>query len=53
LQQNLAGICNLQDLVADYGMDPWGKWGTEVNNEFSGEEYQRAEKHLEKNVQHP
>jgi hypothetical protein len=28
------------------------KWGTELNKEFSPEEYQMAEKHL-KNVQHP
>jgi hypothetical protein len=24
------------------------KWGTELNKEFSTEEYQRAEKHMEK-----
>jgi hypothetical protein len=28
------------------------KWGTELNKEFSTEEYRMAEKHL-KNVQHP
>jgi hypothetical protein len=29
------------------------KWGTELNKEFSTEEYRMAEKHLKKNVQHP
>jgi hypothetical protein len=28
------------------------KWGSELNKEFSPEEYRMAEKHL-KNVQHP
>jgi hypothetical protein len=28
-------------------------WATEPNKEFSSEEYQMAEKHLKKNVQHP
>jgi hypothetical protein len=32
--------------------DPIKKWGTELNKEFSLEEYLMAEKHL-KNVQHP
>jgi hypothetical protein len=30
---------------------PIKKWGSELNKEFSPEEYQMAEKHL-KNVQH-
>ena len=32
--------------------NPIKKWDTELNNEFSTEQYQIAEKHL-KNVQHP
>jgi hypothetical protein len=28
-------------------------WASELNKEFSPEEYQMAEKHLKKNVQHP
>jgi hypothetical protein len=32
--------------------DPIKNWGTELNKEFSTEEYKMAEKHL-KNVQHP
>jgi hypothetical protein len=28
--------------------NPIKKWGTELNKEFSTEEYQRAEKHLKK-----
>jgi hypothetical protein len=28
--------------------NPIKKWGTELNNEFSTEEYQMAEKHLKK-----
>jgi hypothetical protein len=33
--------------------NPIKKWGTELNKEFSAEEYRMAEKHLKKNVQHP
>jgi hypothetical protein len=34
--------------------NPIKKWGSELNKEFSTEEYQRAEKHLKKKkVQHP
>jgi hypothetical protein len=29
------------------------RWGSELKKEFSHEEYQMAEKHLKKNVQHP
>ena len=32
--------------------NPIKKWGSEVNKEFSPEEYQMAEKHLKKNIQH-
>jgi hypothetical protein len=32
---------------------PIKKWGSELNKEFSPEEYRVAEKHLKKNVQHP
>jgi hypothetical protein len=32
--------------------NPLKKWGSELNKEFSPEEYRKAEKHL-KNVQHP
>jgi hypothetical protein len=31
---------------------PIKKWGTELNKEFSTGEYQMAEKHIKKNVQH-
>ena len=33
--------------------NPIKKWGSEQNKEFSPEEYQMAEKHPKKNVQHP
>jgi hypothetical protein len=33
--------------------NPIKKWGSELNKEFSPEEYRMAEKHLKKNVQHP
>ena len=33
--------------------NPIEKWGTELNKEFSTEEYRMAEKHLKRNVQHP
>jgi hypothetical protein len=33
--------------------NPFKKWGSELNKEFSPEEYQMAEKHLKKNVQNP
>jgi hypothetical protein len=42
----------LKKLDARETNNPITKWGTEVNKEFSTEEYGMAEKHL-KNVQHP
>jgi DNA-binding transcriptional regulator GbsR (MarR family) len=38
----------LKKLESRKSNNPIKKWGTEINKEFSTEEYQRAEKHLKK-----
>ena len=45
----------LKKLDSRNSNNPFKKWGTELNKEFSTEEYRMAEKHLKqkKNVQHP
>jgi hypothetical protein len=43
----------LKKLDSRNSNNPIKKCSTEVNKEFSSEEYQRAEKHLKKNVRHP
>jgi hypothetical protein len=42
----------LKKLNSRNSNNPIKKWVTELNKEFSSEEFRRAEKHL-KNVQHP
>ena len=42
----------LKKLDSRNSINPIKKWGSELNKEFSPEEYRMAEKHL-KNVQHP
>ena len=42
----------LKKLDSRKSNSPIKKWGTELNKEFSIEEYRMAEKHL-KNIQHP
>jgi hypothetical protein len=43
----------LNKLVSRKSSNPIKIWSTELKKEFSSEEYQMAEKHLKKNVQHP
>jgi hypothetical protein len=43
----------LKKLNSRNSNNPIKKWGSELNKEFSPEEYRMAEKHLKKNVQHP
>jgi hypothetical protein len=38
----------LKNLDSRNSNNPINKWGTELNKEFSTEEYRRAEKHLKK-----
>jgi hypothetical protein len=38
----------LKKLNSRNSNNPFKKWGTELNKEFTTEEYQRAEKHLKK-----
>jgi hypothetical protein len=43
----------LTKLITKKPNNPIKKWGIELNQEFTTEESQRAEKHLKRNIQSP